>query len=292
MKPKQRVAINPETLRLLEEGVQQIRSQEEYIRYLKLKSSFWNYSWRNRLLIFFQYPQATMVAGEYKWKQLGRTKRPDARPIMILRPIFRSIRETREDGSVKVREILRRFDAAYVLDLSQTDGPPLPQAPKPQLLKGDNPQPILWTSTVGLLEGLGFHVRDARPDPANGITHFDRRLVEIHEEREPVMRLKTLIHEAGHVLLHEPSRVPADMTRDQMETEAESVAFLTLAEFGIDSSSYSFPYLVGWGTDSDRLFESLDRISKAADRIIQNVMDQAERQDKTGAIKPRPAQAA
>lgn len=57
--------------------------------------------------------------------------------------------------------------------------------------------------------------------------------------------------EPGHVLLHSPADVTtADRhkpsSRARMEVEAESVAFLVAAAHGLDTSSYSFPYVGGW----------------------------------------------
>ena len=72
----------------------------------------------------------------------------------------------------------------------------------------------------------------------------------IRPELDPAQRVKTLAHELGHVMLHEPQDATDAATvaacRGQREVEAESVAFLVTSAHGIDSAQYSFPYVAGW----------------------------------------------
>lgn len=58
----------------------------------------------------------------------------------------------------------------------------------------------------------------------------------------------------------------------QMETltfEAESVAFVVSTFLGLDTSDYSFPYIVGWEeNDVDLLRQSLQRIKITSNSLI------------------------
>lgn len=47
----------------LEEGVREVFESDKYGEYLRVMSKFYNYSYRNTLLIALQEPDATMVAG-------------------------------------------------------------------------------------------------------------------------------------------------------------------------------------------------------------------------------------
>ena len=55
--------------------------------YLATMSRFHKYSWGNLLLIAFQMPSATRVAGFNTWKSLGRFVKKGEKGIMILAPI-------------------------------------------------------------------------------------------------------------------------------------------------------------------------------------------------------------
>ena len=56
-----------------------------------------------------------------------------------------------------------------------------------------------------------------------------------------------------------------------MELEAESVAFIVLDHFGLDSGDYSFGYVASWQTDKDAIAQLQkvgQRIQGAAKQII------------------------
>ena len=81
--------------------------------------------------------------------------------------------------------------------------------------------------------------------------------------------VKTLIHEAAHVLLHQapPGR---DLPRPLKEVEAESVAYVVASVHGMPTDDYSFPYVAGWaGEDPDKAIrETQARVNVAAQAII------------------------
>ena len=58
----------------------------------------------------------------------------------------------------------------------------------------------------------------------------------------------------------------------EMETltfEAESVAFVVSTFLGLDTSDYSFPYIIGWEeNDVDLLRQSLQRIKTTSNSLI------------------------
>jgi hypothetical protein len=110
-------------------------------RYLMAMGRFHSYSWGNTLLIHVQRPDATHVAGFTTWKKLGRSVRKGEKGILILAPCggrkgttpAEDGGETETDG--RRREPARRFRAAYVFDISQTEGEALPE---PERVRGDS----------------------------------------------------------------------------------------------------------------------------------------------------------
>jgi len=85
--------------------------------YLATMSRFHRYSWGNLLLIMFQMPKATRVAGFQTWKTLGRFVKKGEKGIMILAPLVvqRGIKAAGEDGP-EPENILLGFRPVYVWD--------------------------------------------------------------------------------------------------------------------------------------------------------------------------------
>ena len=127
-----------EALERLESGVSRILDGEEFKRYLSVAAKFHRYSANNCLLILMQWPDATRVAGYRKWQQMGRQVHKGEKGIKILAPISRKVAEDEETG--EAARALVGFKAATVVDISQTDGEPLPEAPHPEDLDPEDPE--------------------------------------------------------------------------------------------------------------------------------------------------------
>src|SRR5271156_4210949 len=98
--------------------------------YLTAMGRFHNYSFGNILEIARQKPDATRVAGFYAWHQLGRKVKKGEHGIRILAPMIGVRRKKDEDAETGIRTqnqaVLVGFRGAYVFDVSQTEGNPLP----------------------------------------------------------------------------------------------------------------------------------------------------------------------
>ena len=164
-----------------------------------------------------------------------------------------------------------------MFDIRQTDGPPLPD-PKigeAVLLTGQAPAG-LWDRLQDLLEERGFDVRrGADLGGPNGYTDFGQRLVMVRDDVDDAQAVKTLAHEAGHVLLHQDQG--SRDCRGIVEVEAESVAYMVTSAHGLDSSQYTFNYVAGWALNAvteqrdlaDILRSTGQRVIGAADLILQ-----------------------
>jgi hypothetical protein len=158
-------------------------------------------------------------------------------------------------------------------EVSQTTGADLPEPPRPALLEGQAPAG-LGAAVVALLEDRGFAVgtvADARAiHGANGQTDWGSRTVVVRADIDDAAMVKTLIHEAGHVLLHDgpPGKY---LPRASKEVEAESVAYLVAAAHGMSTDGYSFPYVAAWaGEDGAKaVVAAQSRVATAARQIIE-----------------------
>jgi len=75
-----------------------------------------------------------------------------------------------------------------------------------------------------------------------------------------------MAHELAHAILHTPEEYL--LHRGDFELEAESVAYVVLNHFGLDSSNYSFGYISHWQKEAQKdLEETLDQLKASAVNI-------------------------
>lgn len=250
----------------LEEGVESIRTSGGWATWLKFQASLHNYSWNNCMLIAMQCPGASVVMGFNAWKDNGRHVRKGEKGIRILAPCFRKV-EDKETGEESRKLVF--FRTVSVFDVSQTDGEEIP-APCQKLEGGDQG---LFDALKGCSERSGVPVRlEAVSGSANGYYDCVGKFIAIEETNSVAQQTKTLAHEIAHSILHN------DLSRDEQsrsdrELEAESVAFVVCAHFGLDSSDYSFGYVANWKGDGAKegIKKSAKRIADAAKKIIEAV---------------------
>ena len=209
-------------------------------------------------------PTPTFVAGFKQWQTLGRQVARGQAGYMIFAPVTARFASANPSDSTSWRRLAPRekrktneversrmvgVKPAYVWDVSQTDGEPIPEPPAPRLLEGQAP--------AGLWEGLAAQVTAAEFDlvsvpgaasigGANGLTDYLARTVSVRSDMPEAARVKTLAHELAHVLLHGPDNPDAQGHRGIAEVEAESVALMVGAAHGMDTSGYTVPYVSGW----------------------------------------------
>ena len=149
--------------------------------------------------------------------------------------------------------------STHVWDVSQTIGDPLPEPPRPVLLRGEAPTG-LWDGLADQITTQGYELRlvssSAAVGGANGLTDFLTREVSVRVDMDDSAQAKTLTHELGHCLLHSPPSAQAGaavaaqatMHRGIAEVEAESVALMVGAAHGMDTSAYTIPYVATWAS--------------------------------------------
>jgi hypothetical protein len=104
----------------------EVRKSDLFKEWLNAMATFSSYSFNNQMLIVFQRPSAQKVAGYQAWRRLGRHVVKGAKGIAILAPcVYRNKTEPDHDDSPTVKR-LSGFKTAWVFDLADTDGEPLP----------------------------------------------------------------------------------------------------------------------------------------------------------------------
>lgn len=278
----------------LEEGLKELFESEKYKTYLSTMSKFHNYSLNNTLLIAMQKPEATLVAGYKAWqKNFERHVNKGEKAIRILAPAPYKIKEERdkldpvtgemmfdENGMPQKEQVevtIPAFRAVSVFDVSQTDGKPIPELEAQELLSTvegyeDFVQALMNVAPVP----IGF---EDIPGDSKGYFHTEEKRIAVQENMSESQTLKTIVHEVAHSMLHNKEINRDDLMeapakdRNTKEVEAESVAYTVCQHFGIDTSDYSFGYIVGWssGKDMKELKSSLDIIRKTSSELITGI---------------------
>ena len=259
-----------DALKLLEAGITKLIESGEWTRYLKTQAAFHNYSFGNTLLIASQCPEASRVAGFKTWQKLGRHVRKGEKAIKILAP--RPYTVTDEEG--KERDKVA-FASVSVFDISQTDGEDLPTVANK--LTGDDKGLIAKLAAFSNNRGVKVAIT-ATSEGMNGFYSPEKDSITVSDALEPAQQAKTLAHEIAHSFLHRDLEVYR-AHRPDSELEAESVAFVVLNHFGIDSGDYSFGYVASWrGADNavSTLKACATRIQATAKAIIDGIENKKE----------------
>jgi hypothetical protein len=250
-------------------SVEALAAGDDWRQALEFAARFRARSFNNAILIWSQHgaafdrglvptPSPSFVAGFRQWQTLDRRVLAGQKGYMIFAPVTArfassapidqaSWRKLGRNERPRAGEVVRSrrigTRPAYVWDVSQTDGAPIPARPTPTLLTGEAPAG-LWNGLAILIHEAKFSLLDASDATtiggANGITNFESRTVSVRADMDAAARAKTLVHELAHIRMHEPD-TGTTLHRGIAEVEAESVALMVGAAHGMDTSGYTVP---------------------------------------------------
>lgn len=294
--------------RKLTGAVESLVTGQDWQRALTFAARFRARSFGNTLLIWVQHaaaheqglvpdPDPTYVAGFQRWKALGRHVMKGQPGYQILAPVtarmagreddpdswHRLARGEKPEPGEVVRPRMVGVRPAYVWDISQTDGEPIPKRPQIELPAGQAP-PGLWDGLASQVADLGYDLQLV-PDAATlggayGRTTYSKALVEVRADLDDGARTAVLAHELAHAMLHVPGHdnAPDDGTtaepgqegrsphRGIREVEADSVAYMVAAAHGLDLTGSTVPYVAGWAS-SVRGASPVETIQNTATRV-------------------------
>jgi antirestriction protein ArdC len=240
----------------LNEGRSEILTQ-----YLAAIGRFHRYSLHNVMLIASQKPTATHVAGFHTWHKLGRFVKKGEKGILILAPVVRRKNESTEQSETDESSTAVGFRAAYVFDISQTDGQELPEI---GTVTGD---PSKYRERLGKFiteQGIALeYSQDIAP--ARGTSAGGK--ITLLPSQSAAEEFATLAHEVAHEMMHRDER-RKNTTKCLRETEAEAVSFVVCSAIGLETGSAAQDYIQLYEGDAKLLAQSLEHIQQTATRIL------------------------
>ncbi|MDN5897020.1 MAG: ssDNA-binding domain-containing protein, partial [Nocardioides sp.] len=164
-------------------AVERLVTGDDWADALRFAARFRSRSFNNVLLIWQQHqaafeqgrvpePFPTYVAGYKQWQQLGRQVEKGQAGYQILAPVTgrfasanpsdpaswrRLNRGEKPKPGETVRSKMVGVRPAYVWDVSQTAGDPIPDRPQPRILTGEAPEG-LRDGLAGRIEAEGFEL--------------------------------------------------------------------------------------------------------------------------------------
>jgi hypothetical protein len=269
-----------------------VSSPQNFQRHLTftVRGNLHKYSFRNQILIWMQCPDAFHVGGYHYWIKRGRRPIAGAGCRILAPSMFKkkvtvdpndpagvdAIAVTDDDGTTtyQIEKVMRSYRTVVVWDISATKdakgnpytgGGPVNDPALVGSDEEDERAADLDKECRKFATSLGATVL-AEDDPTSyGSFTPSTNVIRIGTRKSPLRVCKTSIHETAHFMEeHLGTREGYNLG----ELVAESVAFVTLQRYGLDTSEYSFKYIAGYGGDPRMLQKGLTAIQKIATAII------------------------
>jgi hypothetical protein len=182
--------------------------------------------------------------------------------------------------------LIRGFKFVPVFDMAQTDGEELPSICN-RINEEDSAGHYAQLESVA--QSIGFRVENHKfSGSINGDCCHREHRIRVQTTNSPGHRVKTLVHEIAHALLHQNFD-----DRALAELEAESTAYVVGQALGLDTSDYSFGYVATWAGNGEQAIAgikaSCDRIQKAAALMLRAIVPAAEIESMTSDGGPSPS---
>jgi antirestriction protein ArdC len=263
----------------------------EVKRYLDFFAGFHQYSYHNKILIFLQMPNASVVSSYKKWKEKGRQVKRGEKGIMILVPIFKrgqnplSKKNQDADDDEKTIGSPVGFKVGSVFDISQTEAVSEEgEVPSDDWWITDEPSEVadtIYDLVQDAAEAEG--IRISRDESHGGELGYSKGgHINVKSDIEGVQKAATLIHEYAHELMHwrDKSKFYAgdEVKRNSelKELQAESVAYVVCKHYDLPVAHHT-KYLALWKASKSKIKNNIEIISKVAHHIIKGIDRQADK---------------
>ena len=232
------------------------------------------------MLVAFQRPDATHVAGFRTWLTLGYGVRKGSTSIKIwarCEPSTAKLDAWRRAGANPDDRPRSFYRLVSVFDIADTD--PLPPPAEAADLTPPPVAAITGDSHIRLLDGLkrlagqhGYLIEIGRLpaglEAADGCCNRNAKTITLAARLEPNAQVATLVHELAHALIPLVDQQPV-LSYAEEELVVESVAWCVCDTAGLDTSANSIPYLTSWSANAS--LEVLQQTAELVDRLAREI---------------------
>ena len=269
----------------IEDGLETINTDEDWLKFLRFQLSFYPYSFGNAILIFLQNPNASYVAGYKAWNKLGRYVKKGSKGLAILAPCIRKVEVFKEpadkseyhdeEAEKETMKVVSGFRIVYVYDIADTDGSDeyIPVLVKGLAGNGDSEKEI-YERLVSVIS-KEYKINEVTGTSSKGSYNLETGVISVRSDLEYLQRIKTLLHELSHAFdfdMNPDESIP----RNRRELIAESSCFVVSTRLGLDTSAYSLSYIQSWLKDKQELKVLADSVQKVAYKIIKMLAESSD----------------
>jgi len=234
------------------------RSIEKFIRV------FHNYSFGNIILIFMQKQDATRVAGFNAWKKVNRFVKKGEKGIMVIAPCTYTYRKEGDDGVEQVMRGVKGFKPAYVFDISQTEGEPVPE--EPEVVITDEYEGL--QRIMESVENMGYTIEFYEESHGeHGYTNKKTKIIHVHNNEATGQQASTIVHEWAHLQVQ-------GMDRAEEEIVVQTASYFIMARLGLDTSWYTAQYVQSWAQSKN--WRDVSKLFSASDKLCKKFFDESE----------------
>lgn len=276
------------------DAVDNIVNSDDFKAYLDLAENFKNYSTKNKLLVFHQKPNATMVKGMYAWRnEYERSVNKGATAIWIYTPSMVKFNGAKDMNSFISFAKQSRENVWIPVVISETKEAEylqkLQNGEKLEFIKGFSVAPVFDVSDTHGKE-FDFEKKDTKLND-DQINHILMEYCADLDINPSITSFETLKKITSTLLYGEKILVPTisgnmDINNAKRELEIGAVSYIVGKQLGLDTTNHSLESIAkAFENDAPgarfTVFTQLyERIDKTAEYIIKNLENYKENEHK------------
>lgn len=277
-------------------------SEESLKEHLKFMGTFYNYSYRNSVLIDNQFSGAKAVGSYNFWKEKGANVKKGEKGIKILVPtpieyfkrnndwVQKKYANAKEKQAIKNGSLETKnkmfFKVGHVFEYTQTNarekGIEVSDIFKSYHRDGSiEHDKAMISSLEKVSDSLNVTILDEPKEElgtAKGASYPYLKEIALNPRNTDYENVTVLIHELAHAKLHTPETRNSYTTAEK-EFQAEMVSYVVASHYDIDTEDFSLSYLHGWTknkelNDKEKLLNEVKQTSKEFIDIIDQNLEQ------------------